>query len=65
MKTIGIRELRRHLTSYVQGSDVIFITKHGRLTSLMIPLDKPENIPVELKGKLLESIGEAIQKHLK
>lgn len=64
MRVEGIREFRRRAPALLKGGEMVYITRHGRLSGLMIPLDRPEELPVELRRELLERIGAAVQRQL-
>jgi len=44
--------------------DVVFVTRHGKLSGLLVPLGSPQDLPVYLRQDLLEKLGEAISRHL-
>ncbi len=64
MRVTGIREFRNRVPELVNGEELVFVTKHGKLTSILVPLAKPEELPVELRRELLERLGSAISNHL-
>lgn len=41
------------------------ITRHGKLSGLLVPLGEPQEIPVELRGELLTRLGAGIASHLR
>ena len=64
MRVAGVREFRNRVPELLKQKELVFVTRHGKLTSLLVPLDEPESIPVELRRELLERIGKAISAHL-
>jgi antitoxin (DNA-binding transcriptional repressor) of toxin-antitoxin stability system len=64
MRVTGIREFRNRVPELVGGDELVFVTKHGKLSGLLIPLGQPDELPVELRQDLLERLGAAISKHL-
>lgn len=64
MRVVGVREFRNRAPELVRQKDLIFITRHGQLTSLLVPLDHPQSLPVELRRELLERTGRAISAYL-
>lgn len=65
MQVAGIREFRNRAPGFVKSKDLVFITRHGKLTSILVPLEEPQALPVDLRHELLERIGEAISMHLR
>jgi antitoxin (DNA-binding transcriptional repressor) of toxin-antitoxin stability system len=64
MRVTGIREFRNKVPELVSGDELVFVTKHGKLSGLLIPLGQPDELPVELRQDLLERLGSAISRHL-
>ena len=64
VRVAGIREFRNRAPEFVKSKDIVFITRHGKLVSILVPLNDPEELPVELRRELLERFGEAISRHL-
>ena len=65
MHVTGVREFRNRVPGLLRQNDLVFITRHGKLSSILVPLAEPEALPVDLKSGLLERLGEAISAHLK
>ena len=65
MQVTGVREFRNRTPEFVKSKDLVFITRHGKLASILVPLEEPQALPVDLRRELLERIGEAISTHLK
>lgn len=65
MRVAGIREFRNRAREFFQGDDLVFITRHGRLSGLLVPLKDPRELPVELRQEILEHLGKAISEHLR
>ncbi len=64
MRVAGGRAFRNLAPRLVKGDEVVFITRHGKLTGILVPLEKPEELPVELRRELLQKLGGAISEHL-
>ena len=64
MRVAGIREFRNKAPELARGDEIVFITRHGKLTGILVPLAEPVELPVELRQQMLERIGAAISKHL-
>jgi hypothetical protein len=64
MRVTGVREFRNRVPELVSGEELVFVTKHGKLTGILVPLASPLELPVELRRELLERLGTAISKHL-
>ena len=43
---------------------MVFVTRHGKLASIVVPIREPEALPVDLRRELLERLGEAVSAHL-
>ncbi|HJT24990.1 MAG TPA: hypothetical protein VJ873_10460 [bacterium] len=65
MKVAGIREFRDHAPEFLGGRDLVFVTKHGKVSSLVVPLSKSEELPLELRRELLTRLGSAISGQLR
>ena len=65
MQVTGVREFRSRAPRLLKSKDLIFVTRHGKLSSIVVPLDEPQTLPVDLRHELLERIGESISGHLK
>ncbi len=64
MEVTGVREFRSRATQLLGGKDLVFVTRHGKLASVIVPMRDPHVLPVEIRHELLERIGEAISSHL-
>lgn len=64
MQVTGVREFRSRATKLLGGKDLVFVTRHGKLTSLVVPLKETRALPVDLRKELLERLGKAISTHL-
>jgi antitoxin (DNA-binding transcriptional repressor) of toxin-antitoxin stability system len=64
MRVTGVREFRNRVPELVSGNEIVFVTKHGKLSGLLVPLGQPDQLPVELRRDLLERLGTAISRHL-
>jgi antitoxin (DNA-binding transcriptional repressor) of toxin-antitoxin stability system len=64
MRVAGIREFRNRAAEMLKSRDIVFVTRHGKLSGLLVPLANPEDLPVELRRDLLERLGRAISLHL-
>ena len=65
MKVASVREFRNQATRLMKERELVFVTRHGKVTSILLPLRAPAAIPVELRRELLEQLGKAIGWHLK
>jgi len=64
MKVATVREFRDKATSYFKGEEPILVTRHGKVTGLYLPIEHPENFPLELRKELLIRLGESISRSL-
>lgn len=65
MRVAGVREFRSRAPELVRGNELVFVTRHGKLSGLLVPLAEPQEIPVELRRELLTRLGAGIASHLK
>jgi len=65
MKVAGVKEFRDHAPEFLSGDDLVFVTKHGKVASLLIPMSKSQELPLELRRELLTNLGSSISDHLK
>ena len=65
MRVAGVREFRSRAPELVKGDEIVFVTRHGKLSGLLVPLAEPQEIPVELRRELLTGLGAGIDRHLK
>ena len=65
MRVAGVREFRSRAPELVKGRELVFVTRHGKLSGLLVPLAEPQELPVELRRELLTRLGGAIAGHLK
>jgi antitoxin (DNA-binding transcriptional repressor) of toxin-antitoxin stability system len=64
MKVAGVREFRNRAPELLKSGDIVFVTRHGKLSGVLVPLGSPEDLPVELRRDLIARLGEAISSHL-
>lgn len=65
MKVTGMRELRANSSALLTGGEPVLVTRHGRLSGVYIPLNKPDDLPDELGRELAAVVGRHIAKMLK
>ena len=65
MRVAGVREFRNRAPQLVKGDELVFVTRHGKLSGLLVPLTEPQELPVELRRELLAHLGAGIASHLK
>ena len=65
MQVTGVRDFRNRAPELLAGKDLVFVTRHGKLTSIVVPVAEPQSLPVDLRRELLERIGEAVSAHLR
>ncbi|MEK7476159.1 MAG: hypothetical protein AAB152_11090 [Candidatus Coatesbacteria bacterium] len=64
MQITGIREFRSRAPELLKGRELVFVTRHGKVSSLIVPLNGAEAIPVDLRRELIERLGGAISTQL-
>ena len=57
MRIAGIRELRARTASLLGGKEPVIVTRHGKISGLFLPLEDPEQIPMDLKLELGRVLG--------
>jgi len=65
MQVTGVRDFRSRATQILSGKDLVFVTKHGKIASLVVPMTDAAALPVELRHELLTTMGRSISAHLK
>jgi antitoxin (DNA-binding transcriptional repressor) of toxin-antitoxin stability system len=65
MRVAGVRELRSRATELVKAREIVFVTRRGKLSGLLVPLSEPPELPVELRRELLTRLGAGIASQLK
>jgi len=65
MRVAGVREFRSRAPELVKGDELVFVTRHGKLSGLLVPLSEPQELPVELRRELLTRLGAGIARQLK
>lgn len=65
MRVAGVREFRNRAPELLQGRDIVFVTRHGKLSGVLVPLSDPKELPVEFRKEILSRLGTAIARDLK
>ena len=65
MRVAGVREFRNRAPELLQGRDIVFVTRHGKLSGVLVPLADPTELPVEFRKEILRRLGTAIARDLK
>lgn len=60
MKLASIREFRSHLSGYGHTKELVVVTNHGKMIGCFLPLEKVEEIPLELKKEFVAQLGRKI-----
>ena len=60
MKLASIRSFRSGISGYTRKGDMVIITKSGKMVGCFLPLQVPEEIPVELKRNFVATLGSRI-----
>lgn len=64
MKITSVRDFRNKATTYLKAEEPVLITRHGKAAGLLLPLQNPEHLPVDLRRELLARFGEYLSKSL-
>jgi len=65
MRVAGVREFQNLAPELIKGDQLVFVTRHGKLSGLLVPLGEPQELPVELRRELLTRLGAGIANHLR
>ncbi|MBI4832372.1 MAG: type II toxin-antitoxin system Phd/YefM family antitoxin [Candidatus Lindowbacteria bacterium] len=65
MQVTGVREFRNRAPELLGGKELVFVTRHGKLASIVVPMKEPQALPVDLRQGLLERLGEAVSTNLR
>ncbi|MEE8586366.1 MAG: hypothetical protein V3T83_16085 [Acidobacteriota bacterium] len=60
MKVAGMRTVRAQMASLLGGDELVLITRHGKISGLYLPLDKPDRLPDDLRREL----SSVLEQHL-
>jgi hypothetical protein len=61
MKVTGVRQFRREVPRLVRGDEVVLVTWHGRLQSVLLPLKDIRKLPRDLRMAFLRQSGKDIR----
>ena len=62
MRMAGIRELRAKAASLLAGKEPLIVTRHGKISGLYLPLEDPDQVPMDLRLELVRVLGEHLSK---
>ncbi|MCI0340701.1 MAG: hypothetical protein L0216_06050 [Planctomycetales bacterium] len=65
MRVAGVREFRNRVPEIVRSDEIVFVTRHGKLSGILVPLGSPRDLPVDLRREILDRLGSAIAAHLR
>lgn len=57
MKIAGTRLLRSQMASLIGGGEPVLVTRHGKISGLFVPLEKPDKLPPDLHRELARVLG--------
>ena len=64
MKLKSIREFRSDISSCTKKGEMMIITSHGKMVGCFLPLERTEEIPIELKRDFVSSLGHRLAAQL-
>ena len=64
MKVGGIRKLRANSAALFGSGEPVLVTKHGKVSGVYVPLDKPGRLPDDLRRGLAMVLGKHLAKLL-
>ena len=65
MRVADVREFRNRTPELVTSGEVIFVTRRGKLSGVLVPLQSPQDIPAELRRQISGRIGATIAEDLR
>lgn len=65
MRVAGVREFRDRAPAFIKGREIVLVTSHGRLSSILVPLAGSPDLPVEIRREFLSRLGAALSDHLR
>ena len=65
MKVTGVREFRNNVPKLINGKELVYVTRHGKLAGILLPVGEPTAHPYELRGVILDRVGDNIATHLR
>jgi hypothetical protein len=65
MRVAGVREFRNRAPAFIKGRDIVFVTSHGKLSGVLVPLAGSPDLPVEVRREFLGRFGAAMADHLR
>ena len=64
MKVAGMRAVRTQMASLLGGDEPVLITRHGKISGLYLPLEKPDRLPDDLPRELSSVLGQYLARLL-
>lgn len=64
MKIAGIRELRAKSANLLGSGEPVLVTRHGHVSGVYLPLDDPDQLPVDLRRELAAVLGNYLSRLL-
>lgn len=62
MKVAGIRELRAKSAALFGSGEPVLVNRHGKVSGVYVPLDKPDRLPDDLRRELVAVLGRHLAK---
>ena len=57
MKVSRVQNPLTEDTDLFEGSEPVLVTRQGKVSGLYVPLENPEQVPVDLRHDLLAAVG--------
>lgn len=57
MQMTSVRDFRSHMSKMTKGDDLVVVTNRGRMVGCYMPMNKSENVPLELKKDFIRTLG--------
>ena len=64
MRITSVREFRARLANFLEGREVLLITRHGEHVAVVYPLNDPKRIPPEVRRRIYVDLASRMASRL-
>lgn len=64
MKTTTIRQFRAQVSDLLKGHEEVLVTRHGKPAGVLLPLNNPKGVPLEIRRRLYLELSAKIARQL-
>ncbi len=57
MKSTSVRHFRSRLSAFLEGSEPVLVTRHGKSVAIVYPLRHPGKVPMEVRRKIVDAVA--------